>query len=126
MVLRFDEDPLLEAQWGSALLCPGCDSEWTHIDQVICEARYEDDPITQIRLGLVPGDVTMEPTTVREGKSRRRHSVTLLMWCEICSHEYGICFAQHKGNTFVTTEDLGHAAGVNDHGVDAESTTPST
>jgi hypothetical protein len=84
------------------LLCPVCDGDYVHIDDVYVAGRPREDG------ELVPVSVDHRGQ-VREGTQAalqipdagRRHAFSLRGWCEICGGQFALEFKQHKGQTVV-------------------------
>ena len=86
------------------MLCPSCNGEWTHIEKVIVIAREEDAAAMQITVDAITADIK-----VGEGKPiGRRHTITLVGWCERGCGEISFQFRQNKGNTFLTERTGGN------------------
>jgi hypothetical protein len=107
--LEFEEDNDFWPGYEMNVKCPGChEPNGNHIDEISAEVRYDDAPIRQVKLALTSGELSTVQTDDTLGQhSRRRHSVTLKMWCEFCCGEFDISFAQHKGATLVTIDKTG-------------------
>jgi hypothetical protein len=86
------------------LICPWCDQEWTHVEEVKVGVRGEDKPPWLLTVNAVTGDITEMPGF--EEKSTRRQWVELVIDCEQCAGGT-IVFAQHKGMTLVKFEQAG-------------------
>jgi hypothetical protein len=109
MSLSFDSSNMFAPP---ALRCPGCEGTFTHIDHCHAEVRMEDQPIKDVYIALAGGDVDIRNDGRVHGHSVRRHSITLLLWCESCTKVYEISFAQHKGQTEVDVAYVGERSEI--------------
>lgn len=93
-----------------SLQCPSCgDVNGLHVDEVIMAgdsgqglalfAPDEDATDTNIPVAGIKID--------RRSVSDRRHSVVLVIWCEVCGKWTRVTFIQHKGQTLVKTKVIG-------------------
>ena len=90
----------------SVVLCPLCKSEWTHLDEVRVAGRpREDGDIFPVRVDA-GGHVTQGLGVVvpfGELGLGRRHTISIVGWCEGCGERFAFAFQQHKGQTLLST-----------------------
>lgn len=94
---------------GQMLLCPSCGGDCVHIDDAYVLGRPRESEAMRpvhvnhkghVSMGPeVDGAIPIDPV---RGKGRR-HTMSLVGWCEGCGGRFAITFMQHKGNTFVST-----------------------
>lgn len=89
------------------LCCPLCGDVYVHVDEVRVAARpVEDGAVTSIsvtKIGQVGSELTPIGDQVGTG---RRHRIALHGWCEMCGRKFAIVFTQHKGVTFVESQEV--------------------
>lgn len=87
---------------GLCLVCPTCQSEYTHHDRVDVYERHEDAE-TGIHC-LAGSHGVFVDTSMAGNPSQRRTGVRINLWCEECHCVMGLTLIQHKGNTFLDLE----------------------
>lgn len=86
----------------TSLLCPRCKSNHTHQGKVEVFDREQDADTGQ---HTTCNRCKVRIDTIMDGNpSPRRHGVSIQFMCEICSGEFTIFIAQHKGQTFISTD----------------------
>ena len=84
--------------------CGACNSEWTHLDDVVVATRRaEDGDVVNVRLSA-GGDINVNAAEYAVPSPGRRSAFALLLTCENCPEVTEIRYTQHKGQTFLTTE----------------------
>jgi hypothetical protein len=90
----------------SLLLCPICEYQFVHIDQVqiAAQPKGEDSP-QEKSIVYLTSDNSDHPSFSAPFADRctRRHYVSLIGWCENCGATFAVSFIQAKGWTFVET-----------------------
>lgn len=99
-MLRFDDT-------GEAILvCQKCGGWCTHADAALIgmrdSAHGEDGDGSYVLVDNL-GRIEVRSATDKE-LSGRRHSISLLIWCEECGARTEIRFVQHKGSTYVEVD----------------------
>ena len=91
---------------GYALLCPHCQSNYVHIDDVYVAGRPREDsevhPVHVDAGGRTSSDPSISLPIAGLG---RRHVFALKGWCEGCSGHFTLEFTQHKGQTLVAIRE---------------------
>ncbi|WP_326956885.1 hypothetical protein [Amycolatopsis sp. NBC_01286] len=87
------------------MVCPACDDEYTHVEEVQIAARGEDEMPNEITVDAVTGRVETHGnspaptgTVVHDG---RRQRIAVTGHCESGGHNFAIVFTQHKGQTLL-------------------------
>lgn len=90
----------------SVLLCPHCGENYVHLNEVYIAGRPREDgdifPVKVDSHGLVTEGLSVVVPFGTNGAGRR-HTISLVGWCESCSQRIAIAFQQHKGETHVST-----------------------
>lgn len=102
MQLKFGD---YEEGSGAELLCPRCDCNYLHHDQVDVYERSED-AATGMHVNVCDGRAVVN-TDLHGNPSSRRHGLSIGLWCEGCHAKLLLTFAQHKGVTLVNIVDTG-------------------
>lgn len=96
------------------MLCPACDSNYTHVQRVEVFARREDEKqgvhvvVDMVDCYQMHGDARVSVDSKMSGNpSARRGSVSLSILCELCGNVSVIDFVQHKGSTEVHATKIG-------------------
>lgn len=85
------------------LACPICDFEYTHQGGVeVFNRECEDIPCDGVMVDA-RGELSRPQG---DNPSERRNGIRIYFQCEGCHSETALCFAQHKGNTFIYWEDV--------------------
>jgi hypothetical protein len=79
-------------------LCPCCESEFLHQQEVMVYERNEDEN-TVIETHATRGRTTKRRTAGTDNPSPRRQGLRVIYWCEQCETTSAYTSFQHKGNT---------------------------
>lgn len=103
-MLKFGEE-YSDGVW--QLSCPLCgDPHGLHIDDVFVLGReQEDGEIVRVHV-TSQGAVDTPDGSLPGPQPRRRHSINLGGWCELCGKHFAIGFEQHKGMTHVSVSEV--------------------
>lgn len=99
-----------EEGWGSELLCPACDEQWTHHDRVEIFERKEDAETGVHVCVTADSDKAVVDENLDGNPSSRRNGLCVRFWCETCGAISLLSIAQHKGTTYVDFVDTGDKA----------------
>ena len=91
------------------LLCPACESAFTHQGRVEVWNRPED----ETRPGVaVDEDGALHEVSAEDNPSRRRDGVRIWFVCEVvgCEAQFALTVAQHKGETIIEVETTADVA----------------
>ena len=94
-----------------ALFCArSCSATYIHQKAVTVFLRRED-ATTGFRV-RIEGDEERAPvitvgSNLGGNPSLRRHGTAISFWCEMCGLTSTLAFAQHKGETFVSWQEIG-------------------
>lgn len=91
---------------GAALLCPHCQFNFVHVDDVYVAGRPREDgevhPVHVDAGGRARSDSSVSLPIPDVG---RRHVFALQGWCEGCGGHFTLEFSQHKGQTMVAIRE---------------------
>ena len=95
-------DPELPTDDRLTMLCPCCESDYTHHGRVEVYNRGEDS-LDGLHVSVGLSDVRAD-TDLSGNPSDRRHGLRIRMSCEACGQTSWLVIAQHKGQTHVWCE----------------------
>ena len=85
------------------LLCPFCENNWVHFDEVHVGGRPKEDGDFVNVLVDSNGNVRQNLLDSEMAKpmlgEMRRHYLSIVGWCETCHARFAYAFVQHKGQT---------------------------
>jgi hypothetical protein len=100
--LRFD------LRDGVTLLCPACQGDYLHHDNIATYARGEDaDETTVVTTCPHRGTSNIALTSGASNPSSRRNGMAVRFYCELCSVISELTLAQHKGQTLLEWRSAG-------------------
>lgn len=85
--------------YGAALLCSICGGNCLHHERVEVFECGEDEQ-QGIHVSVAEGAAIVN-TSMQGNPSKRRHGLSIHLWCENCSAKSVLTIAQHKGLTLI-------------------------
>ena len=82
---------------GMILLCPSCGCNCTHQDRVDVFERKAD--AEEGKHFTIEDGLCQEDTDMSRNPSRRRHGLSIELFCEGCHLRFALVVKQHKGET---------------------------
>lgn len=97
--------PISDDGESQVLICPACGGTYVHVDDTYVAGRpREDGPVVPVHVderGEVRERQGVDVPLPAHGAGRR-HTISLVGWCEACNSRFALVFQQHKGQTEVS------------------------